>query len=312
MAERRIPRGTDNNGLLLGDLVEGTRVGELVIVERLGARGTGHLYKAEHRVLPRTATLHVLPAPEGALRPVAHELLREACVIDAVDHPGMPRVFDCGLLPDRRPWIASEWIEGHTVAHVLEAGQVSIGDILAIVRDVAEILAEAHRRGLVHCHVTPASIVLPAQLRRFPLCLVDWVGVRTHDSSAPLPLVVGSRYTAPEQTNGIAVEARSDVYALGRIGKDLLACARSEEASPLLVALLDSMTATHRDARPSSLEVRNTAAWLIAELAAEDESAADAPAASGVPEPASETTVRSAPITSEFAAEVAGEITPRD
>src|SRR5690606_22969414 len=135
----------------------------------------------------------------------------------------MPRVFDCGLLADRRPWIATEWIEGHTVAQLIEAGPVSTADVLWIVRDVAEILAEAHRRGLVHCHVSPASIVLPAQLRRFPLCLVDWVGVRTHDSTGPLPLVVGSRYAAPEQAAGIAVEPRSDVYALGRIGKDLLA-----------------------------------------------------------------------------------------
>lgn len=311
MAERRIPRGTDNTGLLLGDLLEGTRVGELVIVERLGARGTGHLYKAQHRVLPRTATVHVLPAAEGELRPVALDLLREACVIDAVDHPGMPRVFDCGLLPDRRPWIASEWIEGRTVAHVLEASQLAIGEILAIIRDVAEILVEAHRRGLVHGHVSPAAIVLPAHLRRFPLCLVDWVGVRTHDSTAPLPLVVGSRYTSPEQAGGIALEPRSDVYALGRIGKDLLARTTDDEVSPLLLALLDSMTATHRDARPTSLEVRNTAAWLIAELAADDGAAAEAPESSGIPDPASEATVRSAPITSEFAAAVAGEITPR-
>src|SRR5215204_1937057 len=105
MAYRRVARGTDNNGLLLGDLVAGTRLGEFVIESSLGARGTGHVYKATHLVLPRRATIQVLPAAEGAVRSVALDLLREACIVDAVDHPGMPRIFECGMLADRRPWI---------------------------------------------------------------------------------------------------------------------------------------------------------------------------------------------------------------
>jgi serine/threonine protein kinase len=294
MADRRLPRGTDNAGLLLGDLVPGTRVGEFVIESRLGARGTGHIYKATHLVLPRRATIQVLPTPDGPVRSAALELLREACIVDAIDHPGMPRVFETGLLDDRRPWIASELIEGETVADLLHARGVSIAEIVSIVRDVADILAESHRRGLVHGHVAPGAIVIPAELRRYPICLVDWVGARTHDSKAPLPLVVGSRYVAPEQASGAAMNDRSDVFSLGRIGRDLLDGAAGDEIPPMLVALLDSMIAEDPAARPSSASVRNTATWLAAELATE--------------EPDVEPTVRSAPITSELAAEVAGEI----
>jgi serine/threonine protein kinase len=316
MAERRIARGTDNAGLLLGDLVEGTRVGEFVIQRRLGARGTGHMYQATHLVLPRSAVIHVLPAADGGLRNLALELLREACVVDAVDHPGMPRVFECGLLPDRRPWIASELIDGHTVAHVLETRSIAIADLIAIVRDVAEILAVAHRRGLVHCHVSPAAIVLPARARRFPLCLVDWIGVRTHDSHAPLPLVVGSRYVAPEQANGIAVEPKSDVFSLGRIGRDLLDHVANEDVPPLFVVLLESMIAADRGARPSMAEVHRTAAWLAAEHAAGPDEPAPRLSEPEVEhtiemealEPDLEVTARSGPITSELATVVAGEI----
>lgn len=297
MANRRVPRGTDNNGLLLPALATGTRVGEFIIEARIGTRGTGQLYKATHLVLPRRATIHVLPAPEGPVRSVALELLREACIVDAIDHPGMPRVFETGMLDDRRPWIASELIEGRTVAELLEARRVSLVDLIAIVRDVAAILAETHRRGLVHGRVAPGSIVIPAQLRRFPLCLVDWVGARTHDSTAPLPLVVGSRYVAPEQANGTALEDRSDVYALGRIGRDLLDCCSGRDTSPLLVALLDSMLARDPKQRPSSESVHSTATWLATELAGTvDDQVEDTPSH------------RSAPITSETAAVVAGEI----
>jgi len=302
MADRRLPRGTDNNGLLLGDLTEGTRVGEFVIDARLGTRGTGHLYAATHLVLPRRATIHVLPQAAGPARSVALELLREACIVDAIDHPGMPRVYECGMFADHRPWIASERIEGYTVANVLERRRVTVGEVVAIVRDVAAILAEAHRRGLVHGHVTPAAIVFPSQPRRFPICLVDWVGARAHDSRAPLPLVVGSPYIAPEQASGTCVDDHSDVYSLGRIGRALLDRVTDDDGSPMLVALLDSMVADDRDARPASDYVHQTAAWLADQLPAQ-------PAVSGAPE-------RSAPITSEVAIAVAGgivagEIEPR-
>ncbi|HEX5060801.1 MAG TPA: hypothetical protein VFV99_15640 [Kofleriaceae bacterium] len=294
--ERRPPRGTDNNGLLLGNLADGTRVGEFVIEARLGARGTGHLYAATHLVLPRRATIHVLPPAEGPARTVALELLRAACIVDAIDHPGMPRVFECGMFPDHRPWIASERIEGQTVATMLDSRRVSLGDVIAIVRDVAAVIAEAHRRGLVHGHITPAAIVFTPRGRRFPICLVDWVGARTHDSTAPLPLVVGSPYVAPEQANGIRIDDRSDVYSLGRIGSALLDCVTGDEQSPMLVALLDSMTADDRDVRPASEYVEQTAAWLAGQLPAQ---------------PVAVAAERSAPITSEVAIAVAGEIAPR-
>ena len=283
----------------LGDLAVGTRLGEFVIEGSLGARGTGHLYKATHLVLPRRATIQVLPAPEGPVRNVALDLIREACIVDAVDHPGMPRIFECGMLPDRRPWIASELIEGVTVASLLEALRVSITEVIAIVRDVADILAESHRRGLVHGSVAPAAIVIPTKPRRFPLCLVDWVAARTHDSTTPLPLVVGGRYVAPEQANAIAVTDRSDVYSLGRIARDLLDCVEDHDVSPMFTALLHSMLSDDPHLRPSSVEVRNTAAWLAAELGP------DGAVADATIEPPS------APITSEIAATVAGEIVNR-
>jgi serine/threonine protein kinase len=342
MASRRVARGTDNNGLLLGDLVAGTRLGEFVISDSIGARGTGHIYKATHLVLPRRATIHVLPAAEGLARSVVLDLLREACIVDAVDHPGMPRIFECGMLPDRRAWIASELIEGVTVSHLLETRRVSINEVIAIVRDVAEILAESHRRGLVHCSVAPSSIVIPAQPRRFALCLVDWVAARVHDSTAPLPMVVGGRYVAPEQASAVAVSDRSDVYSLGRIGRDLLDCADSTDVPPMFAALLDSMVAEDPQTRPSSAEVRNTAVWLATQLApasdraepasvdwdaaldldAATPSAADADAAIieleaelpqldlRIPEP-TDPASGSAPITSEISAVAAGEISPR-
>jgi serine/threonine protein kinase len=185
-------------------------------------------------------------------------------------------------------------IEGHTVELLLASRDVPVPEVVAILRDVSDILATSHRRGLVHGHVAPASIVYPAHPRRFRLCLVDWVSARTHDSKTPLPLVVGSPYVAPEQANAIAVTERSDVYSLGKIGRALLERAHVDDVSPLLVTLLESMTAESPSARPRSSDVHSTASWLLKELA---------PQLDAEPEPE-----RGALITSEAAPTVSGEI----
>jgi serine/threonine protein kinase len=302
MPERGLPRGTDASGLLLSDLAVGTRLGEFVIESKLPLRGTGHVYRATHLVLPRRATIRVLPAAEGWMRDVVVEQLREACIVDAVDHPGMPRIFECGMLPDRRPWVASELIEGTSVADLLESLDLTMSQVISIVRDVADILAEAHRRGLVHCHVIPRSIIIPAYARRFPICLVDWVSARTHDSTVPLPLVATGRYTAPEQVDGIAAVERSDVYSLGRIAKDLCECVEEGDVPPMFSAIIDSMLAADRTHRPSSAEVRDVATWLANEQAA----MMQAPVPEQLPPQPSST-----PITCEDATSIVGEIIER-
>jgi hypothetical protein len=106
------------------------------------------------------------------------------------------------------------------------------------------------------------------------------------------------------------------VYSLGRIGRDLLDCLVSDDVPPLFVVLLESMLSAERGARPSMSEVHRTATWLANELVAPPE----APAARvSFPEmeqtiemealePDLEATHKSGPITSELAAQVAGEI----
>jgi len=305
----RFPRATDATGLLLGDLPAGARVGDYVIKGPLATRGNGHLYDAVHLVLPRRATIKVLPGEQSVSAARAMSLLREACIVDALDHPGIPRIYECGVLPDRRPWIATEQIEGTSLAVTLARGSISVAEVTTIVRDVADILDHAHRRGLVHRNVVPEAILRPDPERRFPLCLVDWSGARAHDSTSPIPMFppASSRsYLAPEQLAGQATDGRADVHALGMIARELLRCARLGSTPPVLVSLIQDMIDPNPSRRPTSHQVLDATTWLAAQI---DADAIPREIDIKQTEPMSAPMLRA--VTSELAPVVAGEITQR-
>ncbi len=261
---RERPRATDSAGLLLGTLAVGGRIDDYVIDAQLPSRGTGHMYLATHVMLPRRAVFKVLPAVVAGARELAMELLREACIIDSVDHPGVPRLYETGMLPSRRLFVAIEHVDGLTLASALDARAVEDHAVLSIVRDVADVLACVHAQGLIHGNVVPSAIVVPSKTRRHPICLVDWASARTVDSVRPLPLApphesVG--YLAPEQLQGLPIDGRADVYALGMVARELGADSESE-LPPLFIALVDRMTAPEIEQRPSAAEVRDATAWL--------------------------------------------------
>jgi serine/threonine protein kinase len=282
VADRSV-RATDTEGLLLGSLRAGDRVGEYIVEAQVAGRGTGLAYEAIHVVLPRRVTIKVRPAHQWA-KSVAHDLLREACIIDALDHPGIPRLYECGMLPDHQPWTATELVAGTSVqmaierdvsaahaahaANVAHAATIDAPVAAAIVRDVAEILDYAHGRGLVHNHVTTESIILPSTPRRFPLCLVDWSGARAYDSTTPLPLLPGLTarpFASPELRHGDATDGRSDIYSLGIIARELLRRG-AVDAPPVFAALVHRMLAADPTRRPSAYEVRDHAAWLAEQI----------------------------------------------
>lgn len=258
----RFPRATDTSGLLLGDLPPGTRVGEYVIEAARPTRGTGHLYEAVHRVLPRRVQLKVIPAAQLGTSSFALDLLREACMVEALDHPGIPRVYECGMLPDRRPWIATELVDGTSLASLRDRAVLTVRQLAALVRDVADILDHAHARGLVHRNVTPEAVVVPRQHRRFPVYLVDWSGARTRDSRTPLPMASPTRYAAPERARGITDE-RADIYALGVIAREALRTIETDCRPPILTALAKTMAADDPAQRPAARHVRAHLDWLV-------------------------------------------------
>jgi serine/threonine-protein kinase len=233
------------------------RAGSYQIDNALG----GGLYEAKHAVLPRRAIIKTVVEALGWVRPLRMAVLREAWILEALAHHGVPRVYETGRFDDGRPWFAFEDVEGIPLA---EAGPLALPAHVTLLRELADVLAHAHARGIIHAGLNPNRIVLTP--RPFGVCIDDWSVARTHDSTSSMPHVPtpGSRaYVAPELLVGDRIDDRADVFALGAIA----ARALPESAPAALAQLVTQMMAPARDDRPSIREVRQTLAAIPVAIA---------------------------------------------
>lgn len=246
-------------------LAPGARIGDYIIQTVLRIEDTGVVYEATHNILPRRAAIKVMHR-DPWLREMAVQIIREACVLEGLDHPGIPRVFECGELPDRSPWIAMERLDGVTIAEAVGASStLSVPEVIYLLRDAGEILASAHRAGVIHRMVTASNLVRTSG-RKFAFGLRNW--------SDAYNLEVELEGNVPA---GL-VDERDDVHALGTIAYRALtgelasaqeSCAGRRPSAPLeLTQLIDQMIAPDRDHRPTAAQVweRATATAQAIEL----------------------------------------------
>lgn len=240
-------------GVITNRFTAGTRLGDYVIDADLPGGWNMEAYQATHVLLPRRARLIVLSADFVGQTPAAVQLMREACLLEAMHHPGVPRVFECGVI-NKRPWIACELVEGTPLSEAIAQRPLPVPEVLALLRDVADVLDHAHRRNIVHRNLRP-EVLLRARDRAFPVCITGWCDARIRDAEAEL------------------FDLRADVLALGAVAFTALTGARptvsavdrAPGAPRALTELIDLMLSADPEERPSCAEIHD-AAVRIAEL----------------------------------------------
>ena len=207
--------------LLAGDdpLATGTRVGSYTIVKELGRGGMGRVYLADDARLGRTVALKAL-APHLMRDPSQRERLRgEARAAAALTHPGICTVYALEEI-DGDLYIATEFVDGHTLGEEIRAERRPARDeLIRTARELASALASAHAKGIVHRDLKPDNVMrgLDGRLKilDFGLARVSAEASDEPRVTQPGTLVGTPAYMAPEQINGLPVDARADVFAFG-------------------------------------------------------------------------------------------------
>jgi eukaryotic-like serine/threonine-protein kinase len=200
-----------------------TLAGRYRLLERLGAGGMSVVWRAYDEVLGRQVAVKLL-AGEFATEPgFADRIRREAQAVARLSHPAITQVFDYGeaVQPDgsRTPFVVMELVDGESLAQLLARGPLPWAAALDIAAQVAEALATAHARGLVHRDVTPGNVMLTDG---GAVKVVDF-GISAIDGEREGTQLLGTpAYLSPERLAGAPARPATDVYCLGVLMCQLL------------------------------------------------------------------------------------------
>lgn len=202
----------------------GQKLGAYQLLDRLGAGGMGEVWKAEDPRLGRTVAIKILPPAVAADHESILRMQREARTAAQLYHPNIATIHsieeDAGQL-----FIVMEYVQGDPLTKLIESRKLSEADVCRIGRGVAEALAEAHEKGIVHRDIKPDNIIVNGQrVKVLDFGIAKRVGVEMGTTSSDAPtafvtqqgMIVGTvHYMSPEQALGKPLDARSDIFSLG-------------------------------------------------------------------------------------------------
>jgi hypothetical protein len=191
-----------------------TGAGRFELGALLGSGGVAEVWRARDTATGQEVALKLLLPQFAADRPTCRRFLREAEVVRRLDHPGIVQVREAGE-SDGRPYLVMDLVEGEDLRRRLDRqGALSHDDSWRIALAVADALAHAHARGIVHRDIKPQNILLSGEsvkLTDFGMARVESLAGMTGSS-----LVWGSpEYMAPELLGQGRVDPRTDLYSFG-------------------------------------------------------------------------------------------------
>jgi serine/threonine protein kinase len=223
-------------------LAPGTEFAGYLIWEIVGRGGMGVVYRAVDSNLERTVALKVI-APQLTADPAAAaRFKREAKLAASIDHPNLVTIYAAGE-SDGVLFLAMQLVPGTDLRTVIASeGALDLVRLSQIVESVASALDAAHARGLVHRDVKPANILLTGVGEDEHVYLTDFgltkrLGGTTAGVTHTGNWVGTPDYAAPEQIQGLEIDARTDVYSLGCVVHELLTGHRPYEKDSALATL---------------------------------------------------------------------------
>ncbi|HET9988190.1 MAG TPA: serine/threonine-protein kinase, partial [Kofleriaceae bacterium] len=223
----------------------GETIGNFKIVKKLGRGGMGEVWLGEQQSLGMRVAIKLLLEP---FPPESEDVVRffnEARAVGKIQHAGITKIFDSGMLPNGRAYLVMEYLDGESLAHRIQRGAVSRAALADIGRQIASVLDATHTAGITHRDLKPENVFLipdHEQPRGERVKVLDFgVAKLTGTLAANSPRTFGTlgtpMYMAPEQWGDASqVDWRADLYSLGCVafemacGKPPFACKTVAEA----------------------------------------------------------------------------------
>ncbi len=238
-----------------------------VLGEVLGRGGAADVYRAEDRLLDRQVAVKVLRSGTDSATERAR-FVSEARTLANLGHHGLVTVLDAGISDAQleQPFLVMELVDGHTLAETIARGPSDLAEVTRVAIQLADAIAYAHERDVVHRDVKPGNVLLDGSGR---VKLADFGIARLIGDAArhtKTGHAVGTAsYLAPEQVRGEPLTTAADLYSLGLVLLEMFTCRREYTGSPAEAALA-------RLSRPPEIPEDLPPHWqaLLADLTALD------------------------------------------
>ena len=238
-------------------LTSGSRLGPYEITAPIGAGGMGEVFRARDTKLGRDVAIKALPVALAQDAERVGRFRREAQVLAALNHPNIAAIY--GLEEtDGVVGLVMELVPGEDLAERLKRGKIPTDEAIAISRQIAEALEEAHEKGIVHRDLKPANVKVTAdgKVKILDFGLAKALGNDASSDGAPdvsnsptlsrhateAGLILGTAaYMSPEQARGKAVDKRADIWSFGVVMFEMFSGKRlftGETVTDVLAAVL--------------------------------------------------------------------------
>ena len=190
------------------------------ITEPIGQGGSSQVYLAYDQSLKRDVAIKVLDPHAAADSNLRKLFVREAQALAKVSHPNVVAVYDVGEV-DGLPYIVMEHLPGRSLKQKIEqTGPLAVGEAARFATEIAQGLAFAHSRGIIHADMKPSNVLLDEHGHAK---IADFGIARTPQEEATTPqLFATAMYVAPERVEGKGVTPATDIYGLGLVLYEML------------------------------------------------------------------------------------------